>query len=356
MNNISPILASLQGTKLSDDEKRLINKHNPFGFCFFKRNIESKDGLKKLIKEIRETMERDDIIFSIDQEGGRVRRLTEPEFRPYLPQSFLGKTYEENPELAKCLARTQSYLISEDFHDLGINMNLSPVLDVRMPKTSNALSSRCFSDNKEIVKTLGQVFIDEYNQNKIHACMKHIPGHGKAYTDPHLHLPIITQNLKELESDFYPFKQIKNINFAMTAHILISAIDDKLPVTQSKKTIDKIIRGEIGFKGILFSDAIDMKALKGSMSEKANTSLDAGCDCVCYAGGNIGELTQIFESIQKNDTFVSRFKELSTCISKENTRKISQKDIDEYEIYSSKTEAYIDEYDSTEVLNLMSKK
>lgn len=349
MNPISPILASIEGFCLSDREKRIISKHNPLGFCFFKRNIESKNQLKNLINQIKETMNRDDILFSVDQEGGRVRRLVEPEFRPYLAQSFLGNLYQSNQELAKRLAKTQSYLISQDFLELGMNLNLTPVLDVKMPKTSPALSSRCFSDDKKIVTTLGQICIDEYNHNQIYSCMKHIPGHGKAYVDPHLHLPIISQNIKELESDFYPFKHIKNCSMAMTAHILITDVDDKLPVTQSKKAIDRIIRGEIGFDGLLFSDAIDMKALKGSMKEKTIASLEAGCDAVCYAGGNPDELEDIFKNTPK--------KEFTLKIpSNINKQIITTENINEYLSYSNNTELYKDEYDSTEVLNLMNKK
>ncbi|MDR1694450.1 MAG: hypothetical protein LBR70_04585 [Lactobacillaceae bacterium] len=347
-----PAMLSFQGHSLSDDEKRLFRRYNPVGFNLFGRNIKNKSQLKKLINEIKELLERDDILFAIDQEGGRVRRLAEPEFRPYLPQYAFGDLYLKNKKEALDMAKKHACLISGDLREIGFNMNYAPVLDLAQEYTSPALKSRCFGSDEKIVSILGKTMINEYIKRCISPCIKHLPGHGRASVDPHLRLPIINTPLKELEKDFYPFIKNNNSPSGMTAHIVIPEIDDKLPITQSRKDIDYIIRGIIGFDGFLISDAIDMKALKGTIGEKTKASLQAGCDAVCYALGKFEELIEICDNCSIiNDKSQSRFEKIKSIVGKvpnfKNIKDISQK----YEEKAGGIELYNDSYDATEVLN-----
>ncbi|MDD4557007.1 MAG: glycoside hydrolase family 3 N-terminal domain-containing protein [Alphaproteobacteria bacterium] len=349
MKPILSAILSIQGTELSDAEKRLFSQYNPYGINLFGRNIKSKTQLKTLIKQIKETVEREDIIIAIDQEGGRVRRLIEPEFRAYVPQHILGIEDENYSKL-------HAHLISSDLKELGINMNYAPVLDLSYPETTLAIKSRCLSDNEKTVAKLGKIMVEEYLSCGICPCLKHIPGHGKAVTDPHLGLPIVSASHKELEKDFFPFKEMNTAPSAMTAHLIIEAFDNKHPITQSKKAIDELIRGEIGFKGLLISDAIDMHALKGTISEKYQQSIHAGCDVVCYALGKETALQEICENaLYLNDSALERAKRISQITNKEMDFSKVDSYAKAYQKISLNTEIYHDNYDATEILNLLNK-
>ncbi|MFV0627446.1 MAG: glycoside hydrolase family 3 N-terminal domain-containing protein [Alphaproteobacteria bacterium] len=349
MKPILSAILSVQGFSLSDAEKKLFSKHNPYGINLFSRNIENKEQIKNLIQEIKETVERNDIIIALDQEGGRVRRLAEPEFRSYVPQHILGVEDEKYSKL-------HAHLISADFKELGINMNYAPVLDLSYPETTLAIKSRCLSSDEKKVAKYGQVMVEEYISCGICPCLKHIPGHGQVKSDPHLGLPIIKASRKEMQKDFFPFKSLNGAPAAMTAHILLEEIDSKHPITQSKKAIDEIIRGEIGFDGLLISDAIDMKALAGGVAEKFQTSIQAGCDVVCYAMGKEKELFDICEqTLYLNDKSLERAEKISHIISKKMDFSKLHAYEKEYQKISLNTEIYHDNYDATEVLNLLAK-
>lgn len=346
-----PILAAMlscSSQSLSDDEKRLFEKFNPLGISLFGRNIKDKNQIKALIKEVKEVIGRDDVLIAIDQEGGRVRRLAEPEFRPYVSQRQLASIGSDE------VVKLHAQLISNDLNDLGINWNYAPVLDVTFPQTTDSLGNRCFSDDEKTVAKLGKIMVDEYVSQGICPCIKHMPGHGRASVDPHLNLPILDYSLKELEKDFYPFKALNKAPAGMTAHMVIKEIDDKLPVTQSKKAIDTLIRGIIGFDGFLISDAIDMKALSGSIGEKAKTSLEAGCDSVCYCFGNYDELVDVCNNCTYlADKSMIRFAKIKNIFN--NRAKVSNIDAVEakYNQLIGDIEKYNDNYDATEVLHKM---
>lgn len=280
MKNILPAFLSCQGTSLTDDEKRLFAAHNPLGVCLFAKgcaNVQNRRQLSALVKQIKEVIGRDDVLIAIDQEGGRVRRLTEPEFTPVAAQADI-----TTPELATIHAN----LISADLQTCGINVNFAPVLDIQYPETSSALTSRCFLGNKEQVAALGRAMTDAYMQNGICPCIKHLPGHGRGQADPHLQLPVITASLDELAADFYPFQQLNDVPMGMAAHIVLTAVDATAPVTCSAKAIKEIIRDKIGFTGLLVSDAVMMNALHGDISERAQNCWRAGCDVICLGNAD----------------------------------------------------------------------
>lgn len=353
MKNI-PLAAFLScaGYQLTEDEKRLFSLFKPAGITLFSRNIKDEIQLKNLIDEIK-NITGDDVLIAVDQEGGRVRRLKEPVYRKYASQWQIGSL--DNKKAAKA-AKLHAELISQDLRNVGIDINFAPVLDVWHKSTTNSLETRCFSDDALKVAKLGKIMLENYIESAIIPCIKHLPGHGLAEVDPHLGLPVIKAGLDQLANEFYPFKQCSNSPMGMTAHIVLEAIDDKFPITLSKKGINDIIRGEIGFDGFLISDAIDMHALCGTPSQKALAALDAGCDCVCYCFGNIEEMTELCNNCPRMaDNSLVRLDKAKQILHNRYER-LSADDAKIYAELTGETVEYAVNYDATEVLNNMQRK
>lgn len=349
---ITAAMTAVSGTSLNEQEKKFLEQVNPLGVSLFARNIDSKAQIKNLVKEIKNTIGRDDVLIGIDQEGGRVRRLAEPEFRPYESQIILGKIRDKfDEEIAEKTIRTHATLISNDLLECGINWNYAPCLDVAYAETTPALSSRCFGKDEKKTAVYGKIMVDEYITNGILPCIKHMPGHGRAATDPHLNLPILNFSLNELAKDFYPFQQLHDAPAGMTAHIIIPAVDATAPITQSEKGIREIIRGVIGFEGFLISDALDMRALKGSFAEKAKKSINAGCDAVCVYTENIDEMRQMTNNCGfLTDKSMFRFAKIKNIIKNKQKQKNMEQLAAEYYQILGKIEKYDETYDATEVL------
>ena len=353
-----PILATMlscEGTTLSDFEKKLFSEHNPLGISLFGRNISSKTQLKQLISEIKECLERDDVLIAVDQEGGRVRRLTGPEFTPCISQKQIGKIYEDyGAEKAKEIVQAHAVLISQDFHQVGINWNYAPVIDAFYPTTSKVLAGRSFSLPEDATVCLAQTMIDTYHQQSICTCIKHLPSLAEAQNDPHLELPIVSLTRQQLQQTLLTAQQLKNVPAAMTAHILYTQIDDKLPATQSPKVIKEIIRQEIGFDGFLISDALDMHALKGSLALKTQLALDAGCDCICYCHGNPQELLEVCKNARPlHDKSLQRLQKMQDIIKAPHKTVDIPKLKQDYSEFSANLDNYDEGYDATEVLHQM---
>lgn len=347
MRDILPVILSCQGPRLNDDEKRLFSEYNPLGVCLFSHfceNIKDKEQVNALIKDIKETVGRDDVLIAVDQEGGRVRRLQEPEFTPIAAQADIN-TVEQ--------AQRHAYLISSDLKSCGINVNFAPVLDILYSETSAALQGRCFTHD---VAALGKSMVDEYIKNGICPCIKHMPGHGRAAVDPHLNLPVIGATIEELQRDFAPFKSLHDAPMGMLAHIVLSAVDKDNAATVSSKVIRDIVRGEIGFDGLLVSDAIVMKALQGSIAEKAQRSMAAGCDVICLGNADFAKNVELCQSgISMRDDTTERLKQVFYVVKK-------NADFSNYEYVKNKycenlknIISYDYQYDATEVLNQLRK-
>ena len=352
-----PILAailSVAGTSLTDEEKFILEKYNPVGIALFGRNIQSKPQLKSLIKEIKEVIGRNDVLIAIDQEGGRVRRLTPPDYRPYAAHIEIGQLPFEQ---AKQAAQFHAELISNDFHELGINVNFAPCIDRLYNNTTEALKSRCFSDDLNVVSTLGKTMVDTYMKNGILPCIKHMPGLGSAINDPHLSLPQTSLSKELFEADLKPFIECNHSPLAMTAHLLIPHIDKENALTQSKQGIKQLIREKIGFDGFLISDGIDMHALKGTLTQKTLKIIEAGCDCICYSMGTIDGLRELSENCPKlSDAAYQRLDNalqiLHNVYEKPNIKLIS----DKYSKLLSDITPYKETYDATEVLHKLQTK
>ena len=341
-------LVSVGGLRLSNEEKFWLEKNNPAGVTLFARNIENAEQLRALTDEIRSAAGRENILIAVDQEGGRVRRLSGGDFHPAASSYVLGQLDEE-------MSAVHAEIISDDLRRAGINFNMAPVLDTAYPFTHPVLKSRCFGDNAGKNALLGKKMINAYIGAGICPCMKHLPGHGRATTDPHLGLPVVSAGLRELAADFYPFAENNASPAGMTAHIVVSAVDDKLPVTMSKKAIDYLVRGVIGFDGLLVSDSIDMNALAGSIGERAAAVVAAGCDLACYCGGKTAELEAVAAYCPQISLRTEERLQAVYEVFKNRPRALAAERVDRYYRAVGLIKEYDEQYDATEVLNRMNK-
>ena len=340
-----PIVASVAGYELTDAEKYWLAKNQPAGVSFFDNNIKNKQQFKKLLDQIKDVTDNEKILLYIDQEGGQVCRLAGQDFRTYAPEQRLG-------QISPKATRLHAGLISADFKELGLNMNCAPVLDVLRDDTSSVIGSRSFGSDKKLVAALGKEMISTYMKNGVCPIMKHIPGHGSAVEDSHLGLPIISKSLDELETDFYPFMVNRNVPAAMTAHVVIEAVDDKKPITISKKGIDTLIRQEIGFDGLLISDAMEMDALKGTIGQRTRQVLEAGCDLALYCSGDINELNDMAANcLPMSDKTAERLEKVYQVITKPLSRE--KYDYAEYVALTGALQAYSKANDMTMVMENM---
>ena len=299
------LIISLNGTKLSKMEKILLSEEKPWGVILFKRNLKSRKQIKNLTMSIRNLTNDTKFPIIIDEEGEKVSRLRNI-IKHDISASFFGNLYKKNKDFCSKTYQEYIFSLSKILNELGININTIPVLDVIRKNTNKIIGSRSFSNDIKTVKQLGKLTLKYLHQKKIAGIIKHIPGHGAALVDSHKKLPKIKLHLKKLNQiDFYPFK-LSNAKLAMTAHILYTKIDNRNSATHSKKIIKEIIRKKIGFKGILISDDISMKALKYDLITNATKSIEAGCNLVLYCAGKTSDNFKLIKSLPYIDKFTSK--------------------------------------------------
>ncbi len=299
------VIISIKGFRLSKGEIQLLTNEKPWGVILFKRNIKSLQQIKDLTKKIRKISKDSKLPILIDEEGDTVSRLRKI-LKNSFSQKFLGDIYSINRQLGQSLYKKYLRKLFKILKMIGVNINTVPVLDVLRETTSKVIGNRSFSYDPKIVKELGQFCVNQYKLNKLGTVIKHIPGHGCASSDSHLMMPKVNLNLNTLNYiDFEPFKQNRS-RFAMTAHILYKKIDNKYVATFSKKIVKNIIRKKIGFKGILISDDISMKALKYDILKNAKMSLSAGCNIVLYCGANFKDSHKLLKALPFIDKFTAK--------------------------------------------------
>ena len=299
------LIISLNGTKLSKMEKILLSEEKPWGVILFKRNLKSRKQIKNLTMSIRNLTNDTKFPIIIDEEGEKVSRLRNI-IKHDISASFFGNLYEKNKDFCSKTYQEYIFSLSKILNELGININSIPVLDVIRKNTNKIIGNRSFSNDIKIVKQLGKLTLKYLHQKKIAGIIKHIPGHGAALVDSHKKLPKVKLHFKKLNQiDFYPFK-LSNAKLAMTAHILYTKIDNINSATHSKKIIKEIIRKKIGFKGILISDDISMKALKYDLITNATKSIEAGCNLVLYCAGKTSDNFKLIKSLPYIDEFTSK--------------------------------------------------
>lgn len=302
MKNRRSFIVGIKSTKLNNKEKIFLRKYKPWGVILFTRNIKNINQTFKLTSSIRKIFNDKNYPILIDQEGGRVNRLRNIISFDNLTSEFFGQLYVKNYKEFEIYYRLfidkTSYLLKS----IGVNLNTSPVLDLRVKGASNIIGDRSFSKDPKIVSKIGDYCINFFHKNKIGTVIKHIPGHGLASVDSHNFTPLINKDNKYLaKNDFKSFKNKKTL-FAMTAHIIFKKIDEKNPVTHSKKLI-KLIRNKIGFRNILISDDLSMKSLKGNLKENAFKAFNAGCNLVLHCNGNLKEM----EIVGKESPIINQF-------------------------------------------------
>ena len=302
MNKRRSFIVGVKTLKLSPKEIIFLKKYKPWGVILFSRNIKSIKQTLNLTNSIRKIFSDNKYPILIDQEGGRVNRLKNIISFDNLTSEFFGKKFKKNYKKFSIYYRLfidkTSYLLKL----IGVNINTSPVLDLRVKGASSIIGNRSFSNSPKIVSKIGDYCIDCFHKNGIGTVMKHIPGHGLANVDSHYFTPVVKKKLSYLlKKDFVAFKNKKTL-FAMTAHIIFNQIDNKDVVTHSKKLI-KLIRNNIKFKNILISDDLSMKSLKGNLKTNTIKTFNAGCNIALHCNGNLREM----EIVGKNSPLIDKF-------------------------------------------------
>jgi len=285
------------GVALSDQERFLFERCNPLGFILFARNCQTPDQVRRLVEDLRCVVGHDDAPILIDQEGGRVQRLRPPYWRDAPPARTFGQIADRDEECAIEATWLNARLIAHELIQMGITVDCAPVLDVPSAESDPIIGDRAFADTPERVALLGRAACAGFLSAGVLPVIKHIPGHGRACVDSHLDLPIVAASLEDLEqTDWAPFSALRDMPWAMTAHIRYPAIDARAPATLSPAVIETVIRSAIGFDGVLVSDDIGMGALSGPFGARAEAALRAGCDVVLHCSGAIDEMTDVADT------------------------------------------------------------
>lgn len=287
------------GLSLDAAEREFFRDADPAGFILFARNVESPDQVRALVSELRESTGRDDCPVLIDQEGGRVARLKPPHWRAAPPQGLFGELDEEAGTRA---AKLNARLLAAELADLGINVDCLPLLDLRFPGAHDIIGDRAFGVSVETVSRLGRAVCEGLLEGGVLPVIKHIPGHGRARADSHLELPRVDTPRAELEAaDFVPFRALADMPLAMTAHIVYADIDPDRPATTSAVVIGEVIRGCMGYDGLVMTDDLSMQALDGDFGARTTASLAAGCDLVLHCNGDMDEMRRIADAARPLD-------------------------------------------------------
>jgi beta-N-acetylhexosaminidase len=287
-------IVGCSGPVLSKTEKAFFADAEPWGFILFGRNIETPQQVRRLTAALRDAVGRDDAPILVDQEGGRVQRLGPPHWRRYPPARAYAELAANDSLATRELARLGGRLMAHDLRALGINIDCAPVLDVPDPDGHEVIGDRAYAKSAALVAVLGRATAEGLIAGGVLPVIKHMPGHGRAHADSHKALPVVEADWEELEArDFAPFRALSDMPIAMTAHVVFAAIDRKRPATVSKRVVRGVIRQAIGFDGLLVSDDLSMQALSGSLRERAEQALKAGCDVVLHCSGVLREMKAV---------------------------------------------------------------
>ena len=274
---MTPAIFGLSGPTLTDDERAFFREADPAGYILFGRNVENRAQLRALTDDLRAIHGRERLLVSIDQEGGRVARMKPPEWEAFPPGEAFARLWQVAPASAIEAARANAEALGHDLAEVGISVDYTPLLDVRQPGAHDVIGDRALGNEPMQVAALARAGVT--------GCVKHMPGHGRAGADSHKELPTVEASEAELESDIEPFRTLKDAPIGMTAHVRYTAWDAERPGTLSPFVIDEIIRQRIGFTGLLLTDDLDMEALSGTVPERAEQAIAAGCDVAlnCWA-------------------------------------------------------------------------
>jgi beta-N-acetylhexosaminidase len=294
MSESKSMILGCSGAQLTPDEISLYRDERPWGFILFARNCIELSQISDLVASMRDVVGRPEAPVLIDQEGGRVQRIRPPMIERYPSGAALGEIYRRDREMGRRAAWLMSRLHAFDLTRLGINVDCLPVLDVPVEGASNVIGDRAYGFQPAMVAEMGRAAADGLKAGGMLPVMKHIPGHGRGMADSHHELPVVTASRAELDAhDFQPFVALKDELMGMSAHIVFTAVDALEPATTSRKVIQEIIRGHIGFGGLLISDDSSMNALKGTLGERAARIMAGGCDIVLHCNGVMDEMKAV---------------------------------------------------------------
>ena len=282
------------GLQLTPEERAFFAKVQPFGLILFARNVDNPDQVRALVDEMRALVGRANAPVLIDQEGGRVQRLRPPNWPDFPPAAKFGELYSRDRARGTDAVRLGARLIAAELAALGVNVDCLPVADVRQPESHDVIGDRSYGSDPADVAALAQAAADGLLEGGVLPVVKHVPGHGRARVDSHETLPIVETSLGELDRvDFEPFRRLTHLPIAMTAHVVYAAIDPARAATVSPIVIKNVIRERIGFGGLLLTDDLSMRALRGGLGERAEAALSAGCDVALHCNGRMEEMVEV---------------------------------------------------------------
>jgi beta-N-acetylhexosaminidase len=286
-------ISGVAGFSLSADERAFLRDADPWGFILFRRNVDTPAQVRALVAELRATVGADAPVL-IDQEGGRVQRLGPPHWPTYPPGAVYGALYARDRSAGLTAAKRGARLIAHDLFELGIDVDCMPLADVPVSDADAVIGDRAYGTTPDQVAAIGAAVAEGLMEGGVLPVLKHLPGHGRATADSHHRLPVVAADRATLESsDFAAFRPLARLPLGMTAHVVFSAIDPVAPATTSGKMVREVIRGTIGFDGLLMSDDVSMGALSGTLAERSRAALGAGCDVVLHCNGRLDEMREV---------------------------------------------------------------
>jgi beta-N-acetylhexosaminidase len=292
--NPRAFITGVAGTELSAIEREFIRTERPWGFILFKRNIDTPRQVTSLITELRKSVGNSDAPVLIDQEGGRVQRFGPPHWPSYPPGALFGTLYDIDSALGRTAARLSARLIAADLTELGVTVDCLPLADLPIAGADAVIGNRAYGTDPAKVADIARAVTQGLEEGGVLPVLKHIPGHGRATADTHFRLPVVDTSKAELErTDFAAFQPLADLPMAMTAHVVFSALDPAQPATTSATIIEQVIRGVIGFQGLLMSDDVSMNALAGTIAERTRAIFTAGCDMVLHCNGKLDEMRDV---------------------------------------------------------------
>ena len=289
-------ITGVSGPALTDAEREFLRDAQPWGLIIFKRNVTNPDGLRALVDDARSVLRRRAPVL-VDQEGGRVQRLGPPHWPKYPPAAAYGRLYDANRTEGLAAARLGARLIAADLAAVGIDVDCMPLADVPVAGADAVIGDRAFGAEPDKVSALAAAFAEGLQDGGVLPVVKHLPGHGRATADSHQKLPVVTAAKTTLEAtDFAAFRPLAGLPLAMTAHVVFTALDQTAPATTSPVIVREVIRGSIGFQGLLMSDDLSMAALSGLLGERTLAALAAGCDMALHCNGSMDEMRAVAEA------------------------------------------------------------
>lgn len=294
---MTPAIFGISGTRLTAEEKAFFADSDPVGYVLFARNCETKEQMRALTAELRAIHGRERLFISIDQEGGRVRRMKPPVWIDHPAGAVYDALYRIAPASAIEAARVGAELIGRELAEVGVTVDYHPPLDLPQPGAHDVIGDRALGHEPMQVAALGRAILDGFARAGVVGCIKHMPGHGRSETDTHKAMPTVTASADELEHDIAPFRALNSAPLGMTGHLLFTAWDADHPATLSPYVIEQIIRGVIGFDGLLLTDDLDMEALTGDVPERAEKAIAAGCDVALNCWAKMDDMVAIAERL-----------------------------------------------------------